>query len=318
MSATGWMSASTPGYRCGKLLASQAALIDTALERAWREQVPQHHGLALVPVGGYGRGEMFPGSDVDLLILYRRRMPAATAAAVEQFLRGLWDVGLQVGQAVRTVADCRALARANVAELTALMESRRLAGDTDLYRQLHEALAPRRIWSLPRYLDAKRAEQAARHAHYNGTTHNLEPNVKEAPGGLRDVQILNWVTLRRYGSAELKELIRHDLMTPEEHRALCASHELILRLRYLLHCIAGRRQDQLLFDLQPAVARRLGYSGAGNLAVQNLMHDYYRATSHVRLMNELLLQRFSEGPGRRRWLRGRRVNRSLQHRQQTP
>lgn len=292
-----------------ELLADQAALIDTVLENAWRRQVPQRHRLALIPIGGYGRGEMFPGSDVDLLILHRQRLPATAAAAVESFLRGLWDLGLKVGQAVRTVAGCRDLARADVTALTALMESRRLAGDPELYRQLRSALSPERIWPLPRYLDAKRDEQATRHARYDGTTQNLEPDVKEAPGGLRDVQMLNWITLRCYGSAELKDLIRHDLMTPEELHGLRASHELNMRLRYLLHCLAERRQDRLLFDMQPTVAERFGYTGKGNLAVQRFMHDYYRATNHARLMNELLLQRFAEGPGRRRrWLRRRRIN----------
>ncbi len=291
-----------------ELLAGQSRLIDTLLKHTLRQHESALHELTLVPTGGYGRGELFPGSDVDLLLLHRRHISATTARAVEALLTELWDAGLRVGHAVRTVADCVQLARADVSEATALMEGRRLAGDPALYQQLRTALTPGRIWTLPRYLSAKRAEQAARHARHNSTDHNLEPNVKDGPGGLRDVQTLAWLTLHCYGSAELQELIRHDLLEPEEYHRLHASHELICRLRYLLHTLTGYREDRLRFDLQPGIAEQLGHPGHNNAAVQQCMHAYYRAAGCIQLSNELLLQRFAEGPAQRRWLRRRRIN----------
>ena len=291
-----------------ELLAGQSRLVDTLLKHTLRQHESALQALTLVPIGGYGRGELFPGSDVDLLLLHKRHMSATTARAVAALLAELWDAGLKVGHAVRTITDCVHLARADVSEATALMEGRRLAGDPALYQQLRIALAPGRIWTLPRYLSAKRTEQAERHARYNSTDHNLEPNVKDGPGGLRDVQTVAWLTLHCYGSADLQELIRHDLLEPEEYHRLHASYELICRLRYLLHTMTGYREDRLRFDLQPGIAEQLGYPGHNNAAVQQCMHAYYRAASCIQLSNELLLQRFAEGPAQRRWLRRRRIN----------
>jgi [protein-PII] uridylyltransferase len=300
-----------------RLVAAQAALVDELVKRAWqRHTVPGAHiKPALVAVGGYGRGELHPASDVDLLILLDREGPAAARALVEPLLRFLWDMGLEVGHSVRTVAQCIEEAKHDLTVATNLMESRLLAGSEELLERMRARTAPGRIWPSPRFFAGKLAEQRERHKRFDDTAYNLEPNIKEGPGGLRDIQTIAWVTQRHFGTTSLHELVARDFLREEEYRALVRGRNHLWKVRAGLHHIAGRREDRLLFDHQRALAALFGYRDRkGALAVEQFMKRYYRTVKELSRLNEILLQHFQEVLLARGKARVRPINRRFQAR----
>ena len=251
--------------------------------------------LALVAVGGYGRGELHPYSDVDFLVLVPAPLADAERASVEQLVSFLWDIGLEVGHSVRTVAECAEESAADVGVMTTLMESRRLAGSVELVNAMRSALAPDRVWPVREFFEAKVREQQERRLKANDTAYNLEPNVKTGPGGLRDIQTIAWVAKRQFGAESLDELVTHGFLTPSELRRLTAAQAFLWKVRFGLHVLTGRHEDRLLFDYQIKLARSFGYEDASyTLAVEQLMQRYYRTIIDVTLLNELLLQLFRE------------------------
>jgi [protein-PII] uridylyltransferase len=276
------------------LVHARAALIDTALRQAWTLHSPPS-AWALVAVGGYGRGELHPCSDVDILLLAPGPADDAGRAAAELLVAFLWDIGLEVGHSVRTVAECAAESAADVGVMTTLLEARLLAGDATRYAQMHAALTPERLWPVRRFFDAKVREQAERHLKANDTAYNLEPNVKTGPGGLRDIQTIAWVAKRHFGAQTLESLATHGFLTGAELRRLKQAQAFLWKVRFGLHLITGRREDRLLFDHQIRLAKSFGYEDASyTLAVEQFMQRYYRTVMDVSLLNELLLQLFRE------------------------
>ena len=276
------------------LVHARAALIDTTLRQAWSLHSPPR-AWALVAVGGYGRGELHPCSDVDLLLLAPGPADEAGRAAAERLVAFLWDIGLEVGHSVRTVAECAAESAADAGVMTTLLEARLLAGDATLYAQMHAALTPERLWPVRRFFDAKVREQAERHLKANDTAYNLEPNVKTGPGGLRDIQTIAWVAKRHFGAQTLESLATHGFLTGAELRRLKQAQAFLWKVRFGLHVLTGRHEDRLLFDYQIKLARSFGYEDASyTLAVEQLMQRYYRTIIDVTLLNELLLQLFRE------------------------
>lgn len=278
------------------LIRSRATLVDSLLAHTWHHFLGDHgRHLALVAVGGYGRGELHPGSDVDILVLIPDQPPADWQAPVEKLVAFLWDIGLDIGHSVRSVAECAREASADVSVVTNLTEARRLAGAEHLFEAMRAAISPRRMWADPDFFSAKWEEQLARHQKYHDTAYQLEPNVKESPGGLRDIHVVGWVAKRHFQAETLEELVEHGFLTEREYRSLSASQEFLWRVRMALHIIAKRRQDRLLFDHQLRVAEMLGYSDANNnLAVEQFMQQYYRTAKRVSRLNEMLLQLFQE------------------------
>jgi [protein-PII] uridylyltransferase len=276
------------------LVHARAALIDTALRQAWSLHSPPS-AWALVAVGGYGRGELHPCSDVDVLLLAPGPADEAGRAAAERLVAFLWDIGLEVGHSVRTVAECAAESAADVGVMTTLLEARLLAGDATRYAQMHAALTPERLWPVRRFFDAKVREQAERHLKANDTAYNLEPNVKTGPGGLRDIQTIAWVAKRHFGAQTLESLATHGFLTGAELRRLKQAQAFLWKVRFGLHVLTGRREDRLLFDHQIRLAKSFGYEDASyTLAVEQFMQRYYRTVMDVSLLNELLLQLFRE------------------------
>jgi [protein-PII] uridylyltransferase len=281
------------------LIALHAWLVDQLLVRAWRWHLRRHgldpQGRALLAVGGYGRGELHPASDVDILVLAARGGRRTHAPFAEDFVRFLWDMGLEVGHAVRTVRECVNEARRDVSIATNLMEARFLAGDQSLARQLEAAAGPRRLWPSRAFFAAKLAEQRARHARFEDTAYNLEPNVKDGPGGLRDIQTIAWVAQRHFATSSLHDLVRRGFLSESEYRTLVRARHFLWTVRAGLHYFAGRREDRLLFDHQRALARLFGFRDRpGILAVEQFMKRYYRTVKAVGLLNEILLQHFEE------------------------
>ena len=275
---------------------ARAQLIDVVLRAAWRAHLGEDaERWALVAVGGYGRGELQPCSDIDVLVLTPEPLTAAGRGPVERLLAFLWDIGLEIGHSVRTTLECALESAADVTVMTTLVEARRIAGDETLYEEMRAALGPPRVWPVREFFEAKVREQAGRHAKANDTAYNLEPNVKTGPGGLRDIQTIAWVAKRHFGAATLDELVTHGFLAPSELRKLKQAQAFLWKVRCGLHLLTGRREDRLLFDHQIRLARSFGYEDASyTLAVEQFMQRYYRTVMDVSLLNELLLQLFRE------------------------
>ena len=208
------------GVGIDALVAQRAWLIDQILLSAWREAGLDPGRFALLAVGGYGRGELHPGSDVDVAIVTGRETLDEEHQRIAGYVRFLWDIGLDIGHSVRTVEDCETEAGSDITVMTNLMEARLLSGSPALYRGMREATAPDRIWPPAAFFEAKLAEQTARHARFHGTAHNLEPNIKEGPGGLRDIHTIAWVAKRQFGAESLRGLLDHGFLSEDEQRVL--------------------------------------------------------------------------------------------------
>ena len=284
------------GAAVAELVHLRSDLIDLLLLRLWRHYVPEPAGTAaLVAVGGYGRGELHPFSDIDIMVLSEDDLPQTAETALSEFFTALWDIGLEIGHSVRTVSQCRQESADDITVATTLIEARLLDGPGTLFEQMKQAISTAEIWPSDRFFEAKRAEQRARHHRYDDTAYKLEPNVKGSPGGLRDIQMIGWVAKRHFEVASLDELVAHQFLTPGQLKILQNGQAFLWRVRYGLHVLTGRREDRLLFDHQARLAKMLGYEDASyTLAVEQLMQRYYRTVMDLSRLNEMLLQLFEE------------------------
>jgi [protein-PII] uridylyltransferase len=276
------------------LVYERALFIDCMLHYAWF-QFEWPDSISLEAVGGYGRGELHPASDIDLLILYREEVFEGCKEYVEKFLTFLWDIKLEIGSSVRTVKECVEIARNDITVATNIMESRTLVGDQSLRHELLQQSSPNHMWPADAFFRAKWDEQIERHKKYNDTEYNLEPNIKNAPGGLRDIQTINWVAKRYFQVRTLKQLEGKGFFTEEEFSLLFTGEEYLWRVRYGLHMLAKRPEERLMFDYQRELATLFGYKDEqGSLAVEQFMHKYYRTVLALRELNDVLLQFLSE------------------------
>jgi [protein-PII] uridylyltransferase len=279
-----------------RLVRDRARLVDALLESAWTLHVGPHvREVALIAVGGYGRGELNLCSDIDIMILLPKSEASPWQSGLEHFLTFMWDIGLEVGHSVRTIDDCQRESAADVSVATTMIEARLLMGPEGLFDAMRRALAPERVWPTRDFFEAKVAEQSARHHRYHDTAYNLEPNVKSSPGGLRDIQTIGWVAKRHFGADSLDELVAHGFLTKSELRKLKTAQSFLWKVRFALHVLTNRREDRLLFDHQIRLAKMFGYEDATyTLAVEQFMQRYYRTAMDVSLLNEMLLQLFRE------------------------
>ena len=270
----------------GELLRQLRTAVDRQLREIWPScGMPRE--LALVAVGGYGRGELYPHSDVDLLVLLPRAADPALTASLEKLIGIFWDAGLEVGHSVRTIEECLEAAEQDITVQTTLLESRLVTGNRVLFRHFVErttaALDPRA------FLEAKQLEQQQRHARHQET--NLEPNIKESAGGLRDLQTILWIARAAGAGKTWRDLQARELITAAEVNEIRRQERFLQTLRIRLHYIAGRREDRLLFDHQTALAKQFGLRDRAHLlASEQLMQRYYRAAKAVSQLNVILLQ----------------------------
>ena len=277
------------------LLAARAQGVDAVVRAAWRRSIEDSAELALFAVGGYGRGELFPQSDIDLLVLAEPTAQSRHADALARFFALLWDAGLPVGHAVRSLAESTVAARDDITILTSLLEARPLAATEGDAARLAAAASPDLTWPPRDYFFAKREEQRQRHARFGDTSDNLEPNLKEGPGGLRDLQTLRWMALRVSGTHDLESLVALGQLGADEYATLNRERRALARLRYGLHLVARKREERLRFDHQKSLAARLGHADdADNLAVEQMMQGFYRSAALVLRVGDRLLQRFEE------------------------
>ncbi len=289
-----------------RLVRALTRQVDRTLLSLWkREGMPAH--AALVAVGGYGRGELFPYSDVDVLVLLPPgRSPALgggsgsgagdeseTKAAIERFITACWDSGLEISSSVRTVDECVAESRRDVTVQTALLESRFICGSRRVFSTFR--VANTKAMDAKAFLVAKTLEMRQRHQKFEDTPYALEPNCKESPGGLRDLQVVIWVARAAGLGRSWNELAASGLITAFEARQLQHNEGLVKLIRARLHMIAGRREDRLVFDLQTTVAESFGYhSTTAALASEQLMRRYYWAAKAVTQLNQILMLNIEE------------------------
>jgi len=268
------------------LLRRHRLLIDGQLKSVWRH-LAMAPTLALVAVGGYGRVHLFPYSDIDLMVLLPHAADAAVAQKLEQFIGMLWDVGLEVGPSVRTVEECMELSRQDVTIQTNLLEARLLTGNRKLFRRFEKEFA--RALDSQQFCKAKRLEQELRHARYRDT--NLEPNLKEAAGGLRDLHTILWIAKATGIGMRWSELAKRDIITRREATLLRKNELFLQNLRIRLHYLARRREERLVFDVQTALATQMGLRDtAHRRASEHLMQRFYRAAKEIRQLNAIVLQ----------------------------
>jgi [protein-PII] uridylyltransferase len=284
------------GVDIDELLHARANFVEGVVAHVFSATVGERCGLALYAVGGLGRGELFPHSDVDLLALCDAAPTHVVGHALESFFTCLWDIGLKPGHAVRTVAECREFAAADATIYTNLFDSRRIAGDAGIDASLHTLLADKLIWPPSAYFAAKRADQLGRYARFNDTAYNLEPNLKDAPGGLRALHLIGWLGRRLFCAPKFDALARCGFLTASEVERANDARRPLSRIRFALHLAAGRAEERLLFDYQRALAEQFGFQDEHrqNLAVEQFMQGYYRAAITSERLSERFLSRCEE------------------------
>ncbi|HEY5775917.1 MAG TPA: [protein-PII] uridylyltransferase [Xanthomonadales bacterium] len=281
-----------------QLVKARAWVADQLILYAWNNLIPADENISLVAVGGFGRGELHPHSDVDLLILLAESPPSTELrAAIEAFVTLLWDAGFYLGHSVRTVEACVSEAKKDIATATSLMESRLLSGSKAMMLEMLDATAADQVWSAAEFFDAKFAEQLKRHEQYHDTGYNLEPNIKEGPGGLRDIQMIGWVAKRHFNTQSLHTLVERGFLTESELQDLKDGRTFLWEIRFALHLLAGRGEDRLLFEFQRQIAEHFYPPDPRqhpNAGVERFMQRYYRTVMQNERLNEMLLQLFNE------------------------
>jgi [protein-PII] uridylyltransferase len=297
------------------IVEGRSMLLDAILRRIYGilNSNPNYQPFSLLATGGYGRGELAPFSDIDLLFLLPNDLPKEQEESVERMLYCLWDLGLDIGHAVRTIDDCVQQARQDLEIRTSMLESRLLAGDENLFNTYKKTLFNKVLEKNPEgYLRAKLIEQSKRHDKFANTHFYLEPNIKENPGGLRDIQTFFWISKYRFQIDNVRELINQGIITPEEYRIFIRSREYLRRVRNALHYRANRREDRLTFQYQLEIAEEFGYKDRpGIRGVEQFMRRNYQVARQVGNLSMVFLHKYQEEHRNLHWWNRRRLEKNL-------
>ncbi|MCW8922540.1 MAG: [protein-PII] uridylyltransferase, partial [Gammaproteobacteria bacterium] len=287
------------GMDVNAIVFGRAQLIDLLLVIVFNYMLRDvEQRVSLIAVGGYGRGELHPASDIDLMLLLDEEENETTRDALERYLTILWDSRLEIGHSVRTLGECIAEAEKDITVVTNIMEARLLSGDQALFAQMKQQTGPDSIWDNRSYFQAKLEEQLQRSGKFNDTAYSLEPNIKESRGGLRDIQMIGWVAKRHFNAETMHDLVEKNFLHQDELDSLLEGQHLLWKIRCSLHYLAGRREDRLLFDYQRDLAYEFGFkddeTNHNNQAIEQFMQQYYRTVMELERLNEMLLQLFRE------------------------
>ena len=284
------------GEKIEPLIMDLSWFTDQILTQAWcRFDWKDAQDVSLLAVGGYGRGELHPYSDIDIQILMDRNRLKHYKHNIEAFLTFLWDINLEVGQSVRTIRENIIEAKKDITIATALLESRTVYGNTVLHAEVMSKVTRKNIWKHASFYTAKKNEQLERHRKHDDIEYSLEPNLKTAPGGLRDIQTISWIARHYLGTGNFKDLVLKGFLQRSEYMDLMRGRNFLWRLRYGLHMINRRREDRLLFEHQRQLAEIFGYENDGkSLSIEKLMQQYYQIILVNRQLNDVLLQLFDE------------------------
>ena len=284
------------GQDAADLVRARASLVDRFVMALWQRQdwdVSQR--ICLLAVGGYGRGELHPHSDVDLLILLAQAPSKKNKEVIANLVTFLWDCGFDLGHSVRTVKECVKFAGEDITIMTNLLESRRLVGNEQLFETIQHETSQASMWKSHDFFVAKWDEQHERHRRFDSSEYNLEPNIKTSPGGLRDIQTIIWIAKRSFGESDVRQLAAHNRLTDIEAQTFSSGVDFLWRVRYALHMVSGRHEDRLLFEYQIKVAELLGFADDdANLAVEQFMHEYYARVMLLGELNDVLMQHYNE------------------------
>ncbi|MDI9819803.1 MULTISPECIES: [protein-PII] uridylyltransferase [unclassified Legionella] len=272
------------------------SFIDTILIKLFHNSnLHLDNQFSLVALGGYGRRELQLYSDVDLLLLHHEVITETHAQRAQSFIQACWDIGLEVSHQITTVNACAELASQDLSVISSILDMRLLCGRGALIEELSYQTHPLHMWPGEQYFFAKQQEQNQRYAKYGETAYNLEPNVKNGPGGLRDIHILLNISKRHFGINKLAEGINNGFITDKEYEDLIFCQYFLWRVRFALHMLAGKQEERLLFDYQIKLANLFGFTDTSNsLAIEQFMKTYFNVIKRIRELNEMLLQWFTE------------------------
>lgn len=275
-----------------QLISLNTGIIDTLLRNIWNAFDIPNDKAALIAIGGYGRRELFPESDIDIMIVLQETQNDNVNNKIESFLTFLWDINLHISQSVRTINDCIEESKKDITVLTSVMEHYFLSGDKNLYAQLIEVVNSSKIWPSKKYFKEKRQELEGRHQKFGDTVNHLEPNVKENPGGLRDIHTLRWLTNRHFKTESFEQLAEIEFLSKSELSLLQEAYIVLARIRFALHLFVRRSDDRLLFDYQYEVASLLGYKSENrNQRVEEFMQVFYRTSNQLSTLSEIIVER---------------------------
>lgn len=289
-----WLKAAFVDNDVNDLLVARATFVDATLNKLWCQHRLDEFQISLVAVGGYGRGELHPYSDVDILLLTENNIATELEEKISSFVTQLWDIKLDIGHSVRSIKECLKQAANDITIATNLMEMRQISGSDTLIKQLLPLLNEDVFWTSEKFFLAKRKEQEKRHLQYHGAAYTLEPNIKASPGGLRDLQTIAWVAKRHFSADSLEELVEHHYLFPNELSELLETQDYLWRMRFALHFVAKRNENRLLFDYQTDVAKMMGFGDEGKAPVERMMKRYFIIIARISELNTILLQRFKQ------------------------
>ena len=276
------------------LISYRSTIFDMLLALIWKASFGSS-SLSLIAVGGYGRGKLHPHSDLDILILADSSELNRYEKNIESFITCLWDLNIKLGHSVRSRQDCINLALEDVTIATNLLESRHIAGSFKNYSDLNRELFKTVFDNTKSFFQKKLHEQQLRYKRHGDTEYSLEPNIKEAPGGLRDIQLVDWISIHHFKTNNRQKLLSSNVLSESDLKLLINNENFLWRVRFQLHAISGRPDERLLFDHQSQIAKMFGFKdGAKRLAVEKFMQKYYQTVSSTRELTDMILKWFSE------------------------
>ena len=278
-----------------KLIKNKSTIIDQLIKNSWIKNNLEDKDISLIAVGGYGRSELFPYSDIDILILINNYENKDLIKNVENFIAEIWHFKVAVGHSVRTIKECIYAIKDDVTIYTNLLDCRFITGNKDLYNNLLKNIKKNSLWSKEKFLSAKKIEQKNRYNKYSNTGYLLEPDIKEGPGGFRDLQTLIWVAKRNFNTNSLFDLYNNKIITKKEYLALLQSERFLSKTRFLLHYLHNKPEERLYFANQKKLAELFGYDCKTNIGVEKFMQNFYKHISNIKQLNEILVK-FIENP----------------------